>query len=129
MCPFPLSPGDVPATEGIVDRPPQRQVNPTAKPRKNQDPVTLSGARQSREVRRVCAGACGVRANAQGCGSWGVPPVWPGRSHTMACREVGLRKPTHSAGDTDLPARRGFLWQVIREGRPAPPLDPGNHVG
>nr|CEL16776.1 hypothetical protein [Kibdelosporangium sp. MJ126-NF4]CTQ91995.1 hypothetical protein [Kibdelosporangium sp. MJ126-NF4] len=32
-----------------------------------------------------------LRANAQGCGSWGVPPVWPGRSHTTACREVGLR--------------------------------------
>nr|CEL20787.1 hypothetical protein [Kibdelosporangium sp. MJ126-NF4]CTQ98408.1 hypothetical protein [Kibdelosporangium sp. MJ126-NF4] len=87
-----------------------------------QDPVKVG-----KSISRSCVGGVrgsrflnGLRANAQGCGSWGVPPVWPGRSHTTACREVGLRNPTHSAGGTDLPARRGFLWQVIREGRPAP---------
>nr|CTQ97665.1 hypothetical protein [Kibdelosporangium sp. MJ126-NF4] len=84
------------------------------------------GMRRARQRRGV---RCGAQRNAQGCGSWGVPPVWPGRSHTTACREVGLRNSTPSAGGTDLPARRGFLWQVIREGRPAPPLDPGSHVG
>nr|CEL19872.1 FIG01135415: hypothetical protein [Kibdelosporangium sp. MJ126-NF4] len=72
---------------------------------------------------------CVACAPAQGCGSWGVPPVWPGRSHTTACREVGLRNSTRSAGGTDLPARRGFLWQDIREGRPAPPTRPGKSRG
>nr|CEL17703.1 hypothetical protein [Kibdelosporangium sp. MJ126-NF4] len=48
---------------------------------------------------------------------------------TTGCQEVGLREPTHSAGDTDLLTACGSLGQAIREGRPAPPTRPRKSRG